>query len=129
MLVHYWVAEKGIFIIDGMPLYIEVEVIYFITRLSRRRGEFDMKGRAHGGLNNEDHISVYCVENIGKVGSLVPTKEITNSSINIILFTISVLEGLTSLHQASQTTMFVALEFLRLIVYDWSKTLLINMKK
>ena len=36
MLVDYWDPDSESFQIDGMSLTIEVEDIYFITRLSRR---------------------------------------------------------------------------------------------
>lgn len=34
LLIHYWSAEDDAFMIDQMPLLIEVEYIYFITDLS-----------------------------------------------------------------------------------------------
>lgn len=36
MLIHYWSVEDDAFMIDQMPLRIEVEDIYFITGLSQR---------------------------------------------------------------------------------------------
>ena len=36
MLVDHWESEEDCFIIDQMPLRVEVEDIYFITRLSQR---------------------------------------------------------------------------------------------
>jgi len=36
MLIDYWNIEEDAFMIDQMPLKIEVEDIYFITSLSRR---------------------------------------------------------------------------------------------
>ena len=36
MLVDYWDTDSKSFCIDGMSLTIEVEDIYFITRISKR---------------------------------------------------------------------------------------------
>ena len=36
MLVDHWEPKEDIFMIDQMPIHIEVEDIYFITRLSQR---------------------------------------------------------------------------------------------
>lgn len=97
MLIHYWDPEQEKFIIDHMPLHIDMEYIYFITRLSRRGEEVDLKGKAHGGLN----IVVYYTSYTNKVGSQVLIIEITSFPIKIILFTIARVLGSTSLHQVS----------------------------
>ena len=46
-----------------------------------------------------------------------------------ILLTLGRIAGLASLHQASQPMMFYAVECMRPTVYDWSTTLLSNMKQ
>jgi hypothetical protein len=43
MLVGYWDPDSESFILDGQPLMIKVEDIYFLTRLSRRGEVVDLK--------------------------------------------------------------------------------------
>ena len=45
-----------------------------------------------------------------------------------ILLTLGRIEGLASLHQASWPLMFYVVECMRPTIYDWSTTLLSNMK-
>ena len=59
ILVNYWEPEEDCFIIDQMPIRIEVEDIYFITGLSRRGEPVDLHGKPLGGLTVEDYVHVY----------------------------------------------------------------------
>jgi hypothetical protein len=49
MLVNYWDPETEAFNLDGKPLRIEVDEIYFITGLSRRGEVVNLKARGVGG--------------------------------------------------------------------------------
>ena len=71
MLVNYWEPEEDCFIIDQMPIRIEVEDIYFITGLSRRGEPIDLHGKPLGGLTMEDYVHVYCIEGSKKVGTKI----------------------------------------------------------
>ena len=63
MLVDYWDPDTEEYDhLDGMPLRLEVEDVYFITGLSRRGKVVNL--RAHGvggGLTIEEYIVVYCL--------------------------------------------------------------------
>jgi hypothetical protein len=43
LLVNYWDLERESFNLDGKPLRIEVDNIYFITRLSHRGAVVNFK--------------------------------------------------------------------------------------
>ena len=65
MLMDYWDLDIETFHIDGMPLSLEVEDIYFITGLSLRGEVVNL--RAHGvggGLTIEEYIAVYYLPDI-----------------------------------------------------------------
>ena len=128
MLVNYWVPEEDCFIIDQMPIRIEVEDIYFITGLSRRGEPVDLHGKPLGGLTVEDYVHVYCVEGSKKVGTQISIKDLRDLHMKILLFTIGRVAGFASLHQASRTQMSIAMECLTHL-YDWCTTLLMNMKQ
>jgi hypothetical protein len=62
MLVGYWDPDSESFILDGQPLRIEVEDIYFLTGLSRRGEVVNLKSREVGsGMNIEEYIEAHCV--------------------------------------------------------------------
>ena len=112
MLVNYWEPDQDCFIIDQMPLHIEVEDIYFITGLSRRGDAVDLHGKPLGGLTVEDYVQIHCIENSKKVGTQIAIRDIRDLHINILLFTIGRVAGSASLHQASRTHMSIAVECL-----------------
>jgi hypothetical protein len=129
LLVNYWDPETESFNLDGKPLRIEVDDIYFITGLSHRGEVVNLKARgAGGGMTMEEYISTHCVAGTDKVGSQLPIRVIENLSLKIIVLVLTWILGSASLHQASRPLMFYAVECLRPIVYDWCTSLLANMK-
>ena len=60
-----------------MSLTIEVENIYFITRLSRWGEVVNLCSRGpKAGLTIDEYIVVYCYLDAEKVGSQIPTNSI-----------------------------------------------------
>jgi hypothetical protein len=89
----------------------------------------DLKSRRVGsGMKVEEYIEVHCVVGTPMVGSQIPIWAIGNLSLKIIVLVLTRIIGLDSLHQASRTLMFYALECARPTVYDWCTSLLTNMK-
>ena len=87
-----------------------------------------MNLRSRGGLTIDEYIAVYYYLNAEKVGSQIPTNSIQVLGLKAILLTLGRIAGLASLHQASRPLMFYEVECMRPTVYDWSTTLLSNMK-
>ena len=56
MLIDYWDVEEEAFMIDHMPLRVEVEDIYFITGLSRGGEVVKSWGRTQSSLTIEDYV-------------------------------------------------------------------------
>ena len=111
MLVDYWDPDSETFQLEGMPLILEVEDIYFITGLSRREEVVNLRARGiGGGLTIEEYIVVYCLPDTEKVGSQIPTKFIHNLGLKAILLELGRITGLASLHRASRMLMFYAVE-------------------
>jgi hypothetical protein len=85
ILVGYWDPDSERFILDGQPLRIEVEDIYFLTSLSSRGEVVYLKSHGAGsGMNVEEYIEAHCVAGTPMVGSQVPIWVISNLSLNII---------------------------------------------
>jgi hypothetical protein len=129
MLVDYWDPDSESFNLDGKPLRIEVEGIYFLTGLSRQGEVVNLKSRgAESEMNIEEYIDTDCVAGTSKVGSQVPIRAINNLSLKIIVLILTRITGSTSLHQASRSLMFYAVQCERPTMYDWCTSLLANMK-
>ena len=99
MLVGYWDPGSERFILDGQPLRIEVEDIYFLSGLSCWGEVVNLKScRAGSGMKIEEYIDAHCVEGTPKVGSKIPIWEINNLSLNIMVLVLTRIIGSTSLH-------------------------------
>ena len=72
---------------------------------------------------------MYCLLDTEKVGSQLLKNSIQIMGLKAILLALGRIVGLASLHQASRPMMFYAVECMRPTVYDWSTTLLSNMKQ
>ena len=81
-----------------------------------------------GDLTIDEYSAVYCYPDTEKVGIQIPTSSIQVLGLKAILLTLGRIASLASLHQASRPLMFYAVECMRPTVYDWSTTLLGNMK-
>ena len=69
-LMDYWDPDSESFNLDGQPLRIEVEDIYFLTGLSRRCEVVNLKSwRAGSGMKIEEYIAAHCIAGTKKVGS------------------------------------------------------------
>jgi len=104
LLIDYWNPDVEEFMLVGKSLTMMVEDISFITSLSRR-GEvpnFQSQGRV---WSINDFINEYC-----------------------IIDTLVQIMGSNSLHMALQAQMNCGVECLCPTMYDWSTTMLNNMK-
>jgi hypothetical protein len=99
MLVNLWDPKTEAFNLNGKPLRIEVDDIYFLIGLSHRGEVVNLKSwRDGGGMNIEDYIATHCVASIDKVGSQLPIGVIENLSLKIIALVLTWISGSASLH-------------------------------
>ena len=82
-----------------------------------------------GGLTIDEYIAVYYYPDTEKVESRIRTNSIQVLGLKAILLTLRRIAGIASLHQASWPLMFYVVECMRPTVYNWSTTLLSNMKQ
>ena len=113
-----------------MPLSIEFEDIYFITGFYGRGEVVNLWSRGlGGGLIIHEHINVYCVQDTEKFRSQIPTNAIQNLELKSILLALGWIARLEFLHQDSRPMIFYVVECICPTIYDWSTSLLRNMKK
>ena len=94
-----------------MSLTIEIEDIYFITGLCRGGKVVNLCSRGPGGgLTIDEYIAVYYFLEMKKVRSQIPTNSIQVLGLKTILLELSRKAILESLHQASRSLMFYAVE-------------------
>lgn len=86
MLINYWDLEEDAFMIDKIPLCIEVEDIYFIIGLSWRGELVNFQGKAQGSLSVDDYIRIYCPGKPQEGRDTYPNQECGMSAPRILLF-------------------------------------------
>ena len=75
LLVDYWDPNSETFHLDGMPLSIEVEDIYFIIGLSHKGEVVSLQSHIPGSeITIDEYIDVYYVLDMEKVGRSNPNK-------------------------------------------------------
>jgi hypothetical protein len=73
LFVDYWDSDSESFNLDGQPLRIEVEEIYFLTGLSHWGEVVNLKARGAGsGIKIEEYIDAHCIAGTKKVESQLP---------------------------------------------------------
>jgi hypothetical protein len=100
-LIEYWHPNAKAFMLEGQSLVPTIEDIYFLTGLSRRGEPVNFRMFPMGPHNIEELIAEHCEAGTNRVSSQVPISNITNLSLQAILFLIGWITGSATLHQAS----------------------------
>ena len=101
MLVGYWDLDRERFILDGKPLRIEVEDIYFLTGLLHRGEVVDLNScEAGSGMKVEEYIEAHYIVGTPMVGSQIPIWAIGNLILKIIVIVLTRIIGSASMHKA-----------------------------
>lgn len=93
MLVGYWDPDQEVFVVDGQTLRLKVDDIYFLTGLSRRGEEANMKARNIGIFTVDEYIELYCTPGTEKIGTRILFKDIIHLDIRAILATLQRIVG------------------------------------
>jgi hypothetical protein len=129
MLVNFCDLYTEAFNLDGKPLRIQVEDIYFIIGFSCWGEVVNLKYMGFwSGMNIEDYITNHSIAGREKVGNQLPIRMINNLILKIVILMLTQIVGSSLLHYKSRPMMFYSMECLQTIVYDWCTSLLANMK-
>ena len=77
----------------------------------------------------EKYIAVYYLPDTEKVGNHIPMNSIQKLGLNSIVLILARIAVQTSLHQESRPLMYYVVGCMRPAIYDWSTSLLGNMKQ
>ena len=90
LLVDYWDPDSESFNLDGKPLRIEVEDIYFLMGLSCWGEVVNLKSQGDGsGMKIEKYIYTHYIAGTKKVGSQLPIQVINNLSLKIVVLVLT----------------------------------------
>jgi hypothetical protein len=129
MLVNYWDLETLTFNIDGKPLKIEVDGLYFIIGLSCLGEVVNLKAWwDQGRIPMEEYYATHFIVGKDNVGIQLPIRSIEKLSLKIFILVLTRIFGSSLLQQDLRPLMFYAVECFQPTFYEWCTSLLSNMK-
>jgi len=129
-LIEYWDRVDEAFTLDEDPLHIEVDDIYFLTRLSRHGNEVSLTGVGPQDLLIVwEYIEQYCTAEEKVNSSGVPIKYIRNLGLKAIVYTINKMAGSAAGHLATRPYMALGISYLEPQLYEWCSAVRENLVK
>ena len=121
LLIGYWDPDRSQFVIDDKTISFEVEDIYFLTDLSRRGREPNLRGGGRGdaSLTIQEYITAYYEASTQKVASQIPVARIKTLELRSIAYCIVRMSGTVAQHVISHLLMYYSLECMRPTIYNW----------
>ena len=86
-ILQMWNLEQQYFEVGAHILTVEVEYIYFLTRLSRRGAPISLTGSHGGDITTQDFINCHCIHETRKLGKKIPIKAVMDGPLWTVLFT------------------------------------------
>jgi hypothetical protein len=102
-LVHMWDPYQQVFHVGVHTLSLDIEDIYFLTRLSQRGYHMNLTGSRGGGLPMSEYCCLHCVPEIERRKGKVAIWGVRDLTLRTILFTIACMAGSSAPHMALQS--------------------------
>ena len=123
-----WNPKQQHFEVGPHILTVEVEDIYFLTRISRSGAPISLNGSQRGDITTQKLIVHHCYLGTKMSGKNIPIKEVMDLPLWTILFTMQRVSRSQGAHQDSQAHMLYALEAMEPIIFNWVEALLTMIK-
>jgi hypothetical protein len=102
-LVRMWDPDQQVFNVGVHTLAIDIEDIYFLTRLSRCGYYVSLIGSRGGRLKMSEYYNQYCVPKAERKKGKVDIGGVQDLTLHTILFMISRMVGSSDPHMALQS--------------------------
>ena len=117
-IIRMWNPKQQHFEVGAHILTIEVEDIYFLTRISRWGAPISLTGSLGGDITTQELIDCHCIPGIRTSGKKIPIKIVTNGPLRTVLFTMQRVVGRQGVHQASRAHMLYATEAMAPTIFN-----------
>jgi hypothetical protein len=128
-LVRMWDPDQQVFNVEAHTLSIDIEDIYFLTGLSRRRYYVSLTGSRGGGLKMSEYCNQYCVLEAERKKGKVVIWGVQDLTLRTILFTIARMVGSSAPHMEIQSYFQYIIECTEPRVFNWADAVLRSIKK
>jgi hypothetical protein len=127
--VRMWDPDQQVFNVGAHTLSIDIEDIYFLTGLSRRRYYVSLTGSRGGGLKMSEYCNQYCVPEAERKKGKVSIWGVQDLTLRTILFTIAQMAGSYAPHMELQSYFQYAIECTKARVFNWTDVVLRSIKR
>ena len=110
--------DTDAFILDGKPLKMEVEHIFFLTSFSCQGDVLNFKFHGGGRMTVDEYVVEYCISGTQKMGTHIQIGDLLSLGINIIVLTLGHIMGSATLHRESHQKMLYVVKCVNPIIYD-----------
>jgi hypothetical protein len=124
-----WDLDQQFFIVGDHTLAIDIEDIYFLTRLSRCGSYVSLTGSRGGGLKMSEYCNEYCVPEAERKKGKVAIWGVTDLTLRTIPFTIARMAGSVTPHMALQSYFQYSIKCTEPRVFNWADAVLRSIKK
>ena len=119
-----WNPKQQHFEVGAHILIVEVEAIYFLTRVSRPGAPISLTGSRGGDITTQELIDSHCIPGMRTLGKKIPIKAMMDRPLQNVLFTMQRVAGIQGVSQDSRAHMLYAIEAMEPIVFNWAEALL-----
>jgi hypothetical protein len=128
-LVRMWDPDQQVFHVGVHTLSLDIEDIYFLTRLSWRGYHVSLIGNRGGGFPMSEYCRLHCVPEAESKKGKVAIWGVRDLTLRTILFTIARMAGSSSPHMALQSYFQYAIECTKPRVFNRADAVLRSIKK
>ena len=114
--------------IGGNRLEIKPEDIYFLTGLSKRGEPLCLFEARLGGQFVASLQLEFCNDEANPKDKRIDIKTIIRLELKLVAFTVTKLCGSATLHVATGSQMWIAVDYFRGTIFNWCKAVLANIK-
>ena len=127
-IIDMWDPEQQHFLVGTHILTINIEEIYFLTRISRRGRPVVLSGPQGGEISLDDIIDRYCALGTHAQSRKLHIQHIADRPLRMVVYTIEKVSRTRSAHLTTREHMMYSLECMDPTVFNWCEGMLVSLK-
>ena len=127
-IIGMWDPDQQHFVVGIHILAIEVEGIYFMTRLSMRGIPVSLSGARGGETSLDDLIEQYCTLGTKSQSGKLRIQSIVDCPLRTIVYTIGKVTETRYANLTTRSHMLYALECMEPTMFNWCEGMLVSLK-
>ena len=117
-IIHMWDLDQQHFVVRTDTLNLDIEDIYFLTKLSHRGRPIILAGPRGGDSSLYDLVDRYCLLGTLSQGGKLPIKQIIDRTLSKVFYTIGKVIGTRSIDFTTREHMLYAIEGMATTIFN-----------